>query len=127
MAGNRIRTQTLTSSDHCDGRLDVDPLICVDSRVDEDQAVKVRLLTTSQRVLDGVVILEKISPEHREGSFNGKRGRKTACKAMTYKHVISPFVSGRITVEVFRKAWLNMGAFILQMTNGYCEHNTQLS
>lgn len=50
---------------------------------------------------------------------------------MTYKHVISPFVSGRITVEVFRKAWLNMGSFILQMTNRYCEQwwieNTQLS
>lgn len=85
--------------------------------MDKDQAVKVRLLTSSQRVLDGVVILEKISPEHREGSFKGKKGGKTACKAMTYKHVISPFVSGRITVEVFRKAWLNMGAFILQMTN----------
>lgn len=50
---------------------------------------------------------------------------------MTYKHVISPFVSGRITVEVFRKARLNMGAFILQTTNMYCEQwrieNTQLS
>lgn len=47
----------------------------------------------------------------------GQKKKKTACKATTYKHVISPFVSGRITVEVFRKAWLNMGAFILEMTN----------
>lgn len=69
-----IGTQTLTSSDHCDGRLDVDPLVRVDSRVDEDQAVKVRLLASSQRVLDGVVILEEMSPEQREGSFKRKKG-----------------------------------------------------
>lgn len=32
---------------------------------------------------------------------------------VTYKHVISPFVSGRITVEVFCKAWLHMCSFVL--------------
>lgn len=73
MAG--IRPRTLTGSDHRDGRLDVDPLIGVDPRVDKDQAVEVRLLTSSQRVLDGVVVLGKVSPEHREGSFKGKRGQ----------------------------------------------------
>lgn len=34
-------------------------------------------------------------------------------KEFTYKHVISPFVSGRITVEVFCEARLNMCSFIL--------------
>ncbi len=50
-----------TSSDHCDRRLDVDPFICVNTRVDEYQAVKVRLLTPSESILDGVVVLEKTS------------------------------------------------------------------
>lgn len=85
--------------------------------MDKDQAVEVWLLTSSQCVFDGVVILKKIPVDHREESIKKKKRTKTACKAMTYKHVISPFVSGRITVEVFRKAWLNMGAFILEMTN----------
>lgn len=35
------------------------------------------------------------------------------CKNYTYKHVISSFVSGRITVKVFCKAWFYMCAFIL--------------
>lgn len=47
-----------TGSNHRDGRLDVDPFICVNTRVDEYEAVKVRLLTASQGVLDGVVVLE---------------------------------------------------------------------
>lgn len=43
-----------------------------------------------------------------------KKGLQKKCwKQLTYKHVISPFVSGRITVEVFCKAWLHMCAFIL--------------
>lgn len=109
----------MTCSDHRDGRLYVDPLICVDARVNKYQAVEVRLLTSSERILDGVVILEQTSPDHHEESI--KKRTKTDCKVMTYKHVISPFVSGRITVEVFRKAWLNMGAFILEMTNRHSE------
>ena len=47
----------LTCSDHGDGGLDVDPLVCVDARVDKDQPVKVGLLHSAQRVLDGVVVL----------------------------------------------------------------------
>lgn len=49
--------QTLTCTDHGDGGLDVDPLVCVDARVDEDQAVKVGLLDPPQSILDGVVVL----------------------------------------------------------------------
>lgn len=71
-----IRTWTLTSSDHCDGRLNVDPLIRVDARVDKDQAVKVWLLTSSQRVLDGVVILKEIPEDYREESIKKKKRTK---------------------------------------------------
>lgn len=56
-----LTSHTHTSSDHRDGRLDVDPLICVNTRVHEYQAVKVRLLTPTQSVLDGVVVLKKTS------------------------------------------------------------------
>ncbi len=53
-----MTSDTLTSSDHCDGRLDVDPFICVNTGVDEYQAVKVRLLTPSESILNGVIVLE---------------------------------------------------------------------
>lgn len=49
---------THTSSYHCDGRLYVDPFICVDARVDKYQAVKVRLLTPTKCILNGVIVLD---------------------------------------------------------------------
>lgn len=52
---------THTSSDHCDRRLDIDPFICVNTGVDEYQAVKVRLLAPSEGILNGVIVLEKTS------------------------------------------------------------------
>lgn len=54
-----ITSDTHTSSDHGDRRLDVDPFICVDTRMHEYQAVKVRLLTPSESILNGVVVLEE--------------------------------------------------------------------
>lgn len=68
----------LTSSDHCDGRLNVYPLICVDARVDKNQAVKVWLLTSSQCVFDGVVILKKITVDHHENIKMKKRTKNTS-------------------------------------------------
>lgn len=56
-----MTSDTHTSSDHCDRRLDVDPFICVNTRVNEYQAVKVRLLAPSESILNGVIILEKTS------------------------------------------------------------------
>ena len=47
-----------TCSDHGYGGLDVDPLVCVDAGVDEDEAIKVGLLDSTQRILNGVVILQ---------------------------------------------------------------------
>ena len=51
-------SDTRTGANHCDGRLDVDPLVRVDAGVDEDEAVEVGLLHSAQRVLDGVVVLK---------------------------------------------------------------------
>lgn len=56
-----MTADTHTSSDHCDRRLDVDPFVCVNTRVDEYQAVKVRLLAPSESILNGVIVLEKTS------------------------------------------------------------------
>lgn len=67
----------LTSSDHCDGRLDVNPLICVDARVDKDQAIEVWLLTSSQCVFNGVVILKKIPVDHHEESIKKKQDKNS--------------------------------------------------
>lgn len=67
--------QTHTSSDHCDGRLDVNPFICVNTRVDKYQAVKVRLLTPSECILNGVIVLEKTSQVRSMGG-----GLKKGCK-----------------------------------------------
>lgn len=50
-----------TSSNHCDRRLDVNPFICVNTRVDKYQAIKVRLLTPSKCIFNGVIVLEKAS------------------------------------------------------------------
>lgn len=100
-----------TGSNHCDRRLDVDPLVCVNTRVDEYQAIKVRLLTSSQSILDGVIVLEKTS---KLRSVTEALQEPNNCwKEITYKHIVSPFVSGRITVEVFCKARLHMCSFIL--------------
>lgn len=49
----------LTCTDHSDGRLYINPLVCVDTRVDEDETVKVGLLYSTQRILDGVIILQQ--------------------------------------------------------------------
>lgn len=46
-----------TCANHGDGRLDVDPLVGVDARVDKDKPVEVGLLHATQCVLDGVVVL----------------------------------------------------------------------
>lgn len=109
----RLHTHIHTSSDHCDRRLDVDPFVCVNARVDEYQTVKVRLLTSSESILDGVVVLERTSQVRGMTGELKWRKEKKCCKQFTYKHVISPFVSGRITVEVFCKARLYMRSFIL--------------
>ena len=55
--GAAVASDTRTGSDHGDGRLDVDPLVCVDTGVDEDEAVKVAFLDTAKSVFDGVVVL----------------------------------------------------------------------
>lgn len=47
------------------------------------------------------------------GTLERKNILKKCWKQLTYKHVVSPFVSGRITVEVFCKAWFNVRSFIL--------------
>lgn len=47
-----------TCSYHSYGRLDVDPLVCVDAWVHEDEAIKMGLLDSTQRILNGVVILQ---------------------------------------------------------------------
>lgn len=60
-----MTSHTHTSSNHCDRRLDVDPFICVNTRVDEYQAVKVRLLTPSESIFNGVIVLEKTSQVRR--------------------------------------------------------------
>lgn len=52
-----MTTNALTSPDHCDRRLDVDPFVCVNTRVDKYQAVKVRLLTPSKSIFNGVIVL----------------------------------------------------------------------
>lgn len=44
--------------------------------MDKDQAVKVWLLTSSQRVFDGVVILKKIPEDYREESIKKKKRTK---------------------------------------------------
>lgn len=49
----------LTCTDHSDGRFYINPLVCVDTRVDEDETVKVGLLYSTQRILDGVIILQQ--------------------------------------------------------------------
>lgn len=51
------QASTPTCPDHGYGRLDVDPLVRVDARVHEDEAVEMGLLDATQRILDGVVIL----------------------------------------------------------------------
>lgn len=53
-----FRRKAHTSSYHCDGRLNVDPFISVDTRVDKYQAVKVRLLTPAEGILNGVIVLD---------------------------------------------------------------------
>lgn len=58
---NVLRKNIHTSSYHCNRRLNVDPLICVDTRVDKYQAVKVRLLTPAECILNGVVVLDGTS------------------------------------------------------------------
>lgn len=35
-------------------------------------------------------------------------------EVLTYQHILSAFVSARVTVEMLSKAWLYMSAFILQ-------------
>lgn len=49
----------LTCTNHGDGRLYVNPLVCINARVDKDKTVKVGLLYSTQRILNGVVILRK--------------------------------------------------------------------
>ena len=61
--GRRV-LQTRTGANHGDGRLYVDPLVRVDTGVDEDEAVEVALLHASQGVFDGVVVLRGITGNH---------------------------------------------------------------
>lgn len=49
----------LTCADHGDGRLYVNPLVCVDAGVDEDEAIEVGFLHSAQSIFDGVIVLQR--------------------------------------------------------------------
>lgn len=70
-----MTSDTHTSSDHCDRRLYVDPFICVNTGVDEYQAVKVRLLASSESIFNCVIVLKNIQTSQMDG-WNMSMGRK---------------------------------------------------
>lgn len=101
----------LTCANHGDGGLDVYPLVRVDARVDEDEAVKVALLDAAESIFNGVVVLRERKREHwlicdRRGGV-GKEG------GATYEHALPSFVSVGIAVEVLGEAWLHMCPLVL--------------
>lgn len=48
----------LTCANHGDGGLYINPLICIDARVNKDEAIEVGFLYPTQCILNGVIILE---------------------------------------------------------------------
>lgn len=110
----------LTCANHGDGRLYVNPLVCVDTRVDEDEAVEVGFLHSAQSVFDGVIVLQwrtthgQVDQGRAETSagFDFKTVEQELCS--THQHVLSAFIPSGVTVEVLSKAWFYMSSFILQ-------------
>lgn len=76
-----------------------------------------RLLTPTKCILNGVIVLDGTSQNNTSGCsqehLEFEEEGEIIYGELTYKHVVSPFVSGRIAVEVFCKAWLYMCTFIL--------------
>lgn len=62
--GAAVASDTRTGSNHGDGRLNVDPLVRVDTGVDEDEAVEVALLDAAESIFDGVVVLRGKSEDN---------------------------------------------------------------
>lgn len=69
-------TNVLTCADHGDGRFYINPLVCVDAGVDEDEAVEVGLLHSAQSVLDGVIVLQRQTDAQAESFIREEHKRR---------------------------------------------------
>jgi len=49
----------LTCANHGDGGLYINPLICIDARMNKNKTIEVGLLYPTQSIFDGVIILQE--------------------------------------------------------------------
>lgn len=111
----------LTCANHGDGRFYVNPLVCVDAGVDEDEAVEVGFLHSAQSIFDGVIVLQPRTNRHTDRLIREEqRDVQTSGQELwaTHQHVLSAFIPSGVTVEVLSEAWFYMSSFILQNMSG---------
>lgn len=113
----------LTCANHGDGRFYVNPLVCVDAGVDEDEAVEVGFLHSAQSIFNGVIVLQPRTNRHTDRLIREEQRRadvETAGPELwsTHQHVLSAFIPSRVTVEVLSEAWFYVSSFILQNMSG---------
>lgn len=70
----------LTCADHGDGRFYVNPLVCVDAGVDEDEAVEMGFLHSAQSVFDGVVVLQRRTATRTDASGKSRETCRFFCQ-----------------------------------------------